>query len=257
MTSISGSRTAQGSNEVDVSAVVAQLEDLRKEMRRRHLERARTIERVHPSRRRSAANLIDYLTLRRHDIRALQESLAELGLSSLGRSEEHVLTTIERVLANLRTMTGENGSEWTESAIDFGGGRAVLESNADVLLGPSRPGRPTRILVTMPTEAADDIVLVRAMLSHGMDCARIDRAHRRPGTLGAHDRAYPTCGVRGWPILSSPHGSARSEAANRPIEPGPRVIRLRPKRDAWGRAFAPSEPCSSMMRVGSNAARIR
>ena len=39
-----------------------------------------------------------YLALRRHDNRELQAALARLGLSSLGRSEAHVLATLEQVL---------------------------------------------------------------------------------------------------------------------------------------------------------------
>jgi hypothetical protein len=40
--------------------------------------------------------LIHYLALRRHDIRRLQEQLAALGLSSLGRMESHVLAGGDR-----------------------------------------------------------------------------------------------------------------------------------------------------------------
>ena len=39
------------------------------------------IEEIHRENRTSATNLLDYLALRRHDIRGLQEQLAALGLS--------------------------------------------------------------------------------------------------------------------------------------------------------------------------------
>ena len=48
---------------------------------------------------------------------------------------------------------------------------------SETLLGPARRGRPTRIMVTMPTEAATDPDLVREMLVAGMDCMRINCAH--------------------------------------------------------------------------------
>src|ERR1035441_8584412 len=80
------------------------LEKLCEEMRQRHLEAAEIFERVHPCHRLSAANLLDYLTLRRHDMRDIQDALAELGLSSLGRAEEHVITSLERVLDNLHLL---------------------------------------------------------------------------------------------------------------------------------------------------------
>ncbi|HEX3093966.1 MAG TPA: hypothetical protein VHW72_15135 [Candidatus Angelobacter sp.] len=40
-----------------------------------------------PGQRHSAPNLIHYLALRAHDLRKLQKNLAEIGVSSLGRSE--------------------------------------------------------------------------------------------------------------------------------------------------------------------------
>ena len=50
------------------------------------------------SRRASAANLLHYVALRRQDIRSLQEKLEQMGISSLGRSEGHVLYNIDAVI---------------------------------------------------------------------------------------------------------------------------------------------------------------
>src|SRR5512140_1025841 len=52
----------------------------------------------------SARNLLHYLALRGHDLRGLQTSLSELGLSSLGRCEGHVLGSIEQLLRVLRFL---------------------------------------------------------------------------------------------------------------------------------------------------------
>jgi len=56
---------------------------------------------IHPSYQQSARNLLHYLALRRHDLRHLQDQLTALGLSSLGRAEAHVLSTVEALLAVL------------------------------------------------------------------------------------------------------------------------------------------------------------
>ncbi|MGP8069194.1 MAG: hypothetical protein ACLP5V_04840 [Candidatus Bathyarchaeia archaeon] len=64
------------------------------------------IESAEPSWRESARNLVHYLALRRFDMRDLQADLAEIGLSSLGRSEGHVLNTIESVLNILLRLAG-------------------------------------------------------------------------------------------------------------------------------------------------------
>ena len=53
---------------------------------------------IHPSQLPSAANLMHYVALRRHDVRQIQEQLAILGLSSLGRAESHVLGALDGVI---------------------------------------------------------------------------------------------------------------------------------------------------------------
>lgn len=223
-----------------MESLVAELEELHDEMRREHLERAESLYRVHPCHRQGAANLIDYLTLRRHDIRPLQLSLAELGLSSLGRAEEHVITTLERVLAALYLMTGRTDVRRTESAVSFGAGRRALEANTDALLGPGRHERPTRILVTMPSEAADDFSLVRALMEQGMECARINCAHddeQRWGRMVVNLRRASRELDQTCPILMDLPGP---KLRTGPIEPGPRVVRLRPRRDSLGRPIGPA-----------------
>ena len=209
-------------------------------MRRRHEQSVSIFERVGPGHRQSAANLIDYLTLRQYDVRDLQESLAELGLSSLGRAEEHVITTLERVIDNLHLLAGSGDRPRTEAAVSIREGRAILEANTLALLGPLRPERSTRILVTMPSEAADDYALVAHLLAQGMDCARINCAHDDPERweqmVDNIRRAAAETG-RPCPILMDLPGP---KLRTGPLEPGPRVVRLRPLRDALGRSISPA-----------------
>jgi pyruvate kinase len=220
--------------------LAARLEPLRDEMRRRFSEFESSFGKVRPNHRQSAANLIDYLTLRQYDLRDIQDSLAELGLSSLGRTEEHVIVTVERVIDNLKVLAGTG--EWmsTESAVSFWEGRELLRTNTLALLGPLRPGRSTRILVTMPSEAAQDYDLVLELMTSGMDCARINCAHdtdeqwlrmvenirRAEAETGGH------CPV----LMDLPGPKLRTG----PIESGPKVVRLRPVRDARGRSIVPA-----------------
>jgi pyruvate kinase len=55
-----------------------------------------------------------------------------------------------------------------------------LKQNTDELLGPPPGHRRTRIMVTLPSEAAHDSSLVLDWLARGMDCARINLAHDGP-----------------------------------------------------------------------------
>lgn len=54
------------------------------------------IKRATPSMRESAVNLVHYLAVRRHDVRPLQDELARLGLSSLGRMEAMLWSPFKR-----------------------------------------------------------------------------------------------------------------------------------------------------------------
>ena len=126
----------------------------------------------------SARNLLQYLALRRHDLRDIQDPLVALGLSSLGGIEGHVQASVEAVLDALGALAqlppeARSGPQ----PIGFDHSRRLLSMRTAALLGPVPRRRPTRIMVTMPTEAADDPALVREMLVAGMDCMRINCAH--------------------------------------------------------------------------------
>src|ERR1019366_5088204 len=126
----------------------------------------------------SARNLLQYLALRGHDLRELQDPLAELGLSSLGRTEGHVQATIDAVLDALNALVRyPPPPRPSPASTGFARSRTVLAGRTAALLGPVPRTRTTRIMVTMPTEAADDEALVREMLVAGMDCMRINCAH--------------------------------------------------------------------------------
>ena len=222
-------------NVARIRDLAGQLVVLRGEMRRRFDEAGKVFEGVHPSHRLSASNLIDYLTLRSFDLREEQESLAELGLSSLGRAEGHVISTLERVIDNLQILAGDQTGFRTEAAVGFQEGRATLTANATKLFGECRADRPARILVTMPSEAAHDFALVVRLIESGMDCARINCAHDDPSQWRAmieNIRAAAQAGGRLCPVLMDLPGP---KLRTGPVSPGPSVLRLRPRRDNWGR----------------------
>src|SRR5512139_3340266 len=54
----------------------------------------------------SAENMGAYIGLRRHDLRQFQAQLAAFGLSSLGRTEGHVLANLDAVINALGALAG-------------------------------------------------------------------------------------------------------------------------------------------------------
>src|SRR5688572_16422580 len=184
----------------------------------------------------SARNLLHYLALRRHDLRSLQRQLESLGLSTLEGGESRARQRVDAVLG-LRQRRGA-AAPWRGSASNAG--RALLDAHTDTLFGPARTGRAVRIMVTMPFEAAHEYVLVRNLLSAGMDCMRINCAHDDPDAwdrmLHHLRRASDETGRSCRAVMDLAGPKLRTCA----VEPGPRVVRWRPRRDLFGRVVAPA-----------------
>lgn len=229
-------------NLTQLEQLLAELGKIHADMSHLEAEFAERVKKAHPSQRHSARNLLHYLALRQRDVRHLQESLTALGLSSLGRTESHVMATIEAVMKILSHLAQRplpitaNG----EPVLGFSEGKALLEAHTEALLGPKPANRNVRIMVTMPSEAADDYKLVRELLASGMDCMRINCAHdgaevwarmidnlrRAEHKLGKECRVFMD--------LAGP------KLRTGGLEPGPQVLKWRPQRDSFGRVLAPA-----------------
>jgi pyruvate kinase len=97
---------------------------------------------VHPDHLASARNFMHYVALRRHDIRHLQSELAALGLSSLGRTEPHVLSSLRAVLNILLKLAGTAPiSHISKAAPQIGLGNHLLARNTEALLGEAPEDR--------------------------------------------------------------------------------------------------------------------
>ena len=193
--------------------------------------------------REGARNLAHYIALRRNDIRDLQEKLTANGLSSLGRAEADVLGAVDAVLQVLRSLVGEQN--FVEVSKNTGDGMSsrgweLLERNTNALLGSPPSNRNVRIMVTMPSEAASDFGLVRDLLLNGMDCMRVNCAHDGPTEWAAMisnlERARQETGreCRVHMDLGGP------KLRTGPLQPGPAVLKYRPRRDGYGRVISPA-----------------
>jgi pyruvate kinase len=197
---------------------------------------------VNPNNRESARNLLHYLALRRRDLRPLQLRLEAMGLSSLGRAESHVLSSVDTVLEVLHLLAHR---PWRpplrDHAIsDFNRGHRLLAENTDALLGPAPAGRKVRIMVTMPSEAADDYHLVYNLLKQGMDCMRINCAHDNAADwlcmIKNLRKAEKSLGRSCRVVMDLAGPKLRTG----PLEPGPAVVRIRPLRNVYGRVIVPA-----------------
>lgn len=217
----------------------------------------------------SARNLLHYLSLRQHDIRPLQQRLAVLGLSSLGRSESCVLATLNAVIRVLTAIVGQQtriAEKENDTTFTIEDGSRLLSDHADQLLSTAQSERTVRIMVTMPTEAAHDPTIIHQLMAKGMDCMRINCAHDRPEIWQAM--------IRNLRSAEQSHGRncrifmdlGGPKIRTGDIEPGAKVVHVRPKRDDYGITVIPArvwltssenpsaapEDCSAEFQVSEN-----
>jgi len=132
---------------------------------------------VHPASREGARNLVHYLALRKSDTSELRQDLRRLGLSSLDRAERNVLGSIDAIEQALSRLSGGDGADPEELAAALSRRNPTADEHRRAILGPTPEGRDVSIMVTLPTEAADNPSLVAEMLAAGMNVARINSAH--------------------------------------------------------------------------------
>jgi len=200
------------------------------------------IEQVHPMHQDSARNLLHYLALRQSDIRELQAELGLLGLSRLGRAEAHTLPSIEAVVRALHALAGSKAPlpGGRPGALDLKTGGMHLDAHSTALLGHPSGKRRSRIMVTMPGEAATRSGLVRELLAAGMDVMRINCAHDDPDAWLAmirNLRAAEEATGRRCKIYVDLAGPKLRTGALRPVG---RRAELTPRRDIWGSVVAPA-----------------
>jgi pyruvate kinase len=225
----------------EYQALAEELARLRSEMLIFERRAGRRLAQTAPTFRDSAGNLLHYVALRRHDLRVLQERLARLGLSSLGRAEAHVAATVDATLDTLHAVLATPRAVAEPARIDFGEGYRCLNAHTQALLGPEPAGRTTRIMVTMPSAAAEDYTLIRELLRRGMDCMRVNCAHDDANVWArmienlrrAEQETQRSC--RLFMDLAGP------KLRTGPLSPGPAVVKVKPARDAFGRVQRPAQ----------------
>ena len=189
----------------------------------------------------SACNLAHYLAMRQFDLRHLQDRLAQAGLSSLGRAEASVLSTLDSLIEILKRATEKHylPDEKKTGEYGFNRGQQLLKQHTIELFGPFHEHGRAHVMVTLPTEASLDYSLVSSLLEKGMTCARINCAHDDPviwqGMIRNVRRAETETG-RSCRILMDLAGH---KIRTGPIAPGPSIHHIRVQKDRTGKVVAP------------------
>lgn len=229
-------------NVESLDAMILSLSEIRAQAIHLENEFVTELDAVAEDQQASARNLLHYVALRRHDLRELQGQLSRLGLSSLGRIESHVLAGLDAVLAALHCLAGRKSEEApSDHAVDFSSGPMMLDAHCQALLGPSVGTHASRVMLTMPTQAASDPALVHELLRAGMNVMRINGAHDDAATWTAmvnnlrraEQALGRTCRI------SFDLGGPKFRTG--PIAAAAHVLKVKPVRDAWGRVLRPAK----------------
>jgi pyruvate kinase len=200
---------------------------------------------VQPGYRASAENLLAYVALRQLELRRLQPKLSELGLTSLGRSEGFVLSSLHELVQRIEDSLARGaptpaGSPPVPSPGGPRRGEAerLLHQHTESLLGPRPRERHVYIMVTAPDAEPPLEEECAALLKAGMNVLRINSAHGSPDVWRrtaevvrrvARRMEHP---VRVLVDLEGP------KIRTTHVSPGPAVLRYRPRKDALGRVVS-------------------
>jgi pyruvate kinase len=190
---------------------------------------------------KSACNLAYYLAMRQFDLRHLQDRLAQAGLSSLGRAEASVLSTLDSLIDVLKRATDKHDPQGEKKPSDYGfnRGQLLLEQHTIELFGPFHEHGRAHVMVTLSTEASWDYVLVSSLLENGMTCARINCAHDDPviwEEMITNVRRAETEMGRPCRILMDLAGH---KIRTGPIALGPSIHHIRTQKDRAGKVVTP------------------
>ncbi len=222
-----------------IALVDDQLRELIERCRKSEARYAAELLAVHPEYRDGARNLVHYLALRESDIQELQENLAILGLSSLDRAERDVMASVHVVQTALQMMTGETAEADDIEPGALGLSTPAADTHKKAILGDAPDGRDVSIMVTLPREAGTSHSFVAELLAAGMSVARINCAHDDKdvwadmirNVRAASDDTHRNCRI----VMDLAGPKVRTGD----LKPGPKIFRIRPRRDPMGRTIAP------------------
>ncbi len=204
-------------------------------------EMMRTIlDDIHPGYYKSARNLIHYHTLRRQDLRSLQKELKKLGMSRFANAQGHIKASLLNTKFILKKILGKSYQNPKKSGLSIKNSGRLLTKHTKEVLGYRSKGRRVRIMVTQPTQAAEDYPLVHQMVKNGMNCARINCAHDSPEVWEKIILNVKKAAKKLGRNVKITMDLAGPKIRTGAITPGPKVRKYSPVRDGLGKVISPA-----------------
>ncbi len=228
--------------EARLQELITEVDGLIDAVRAEESRASEAISRVAENHRDGAVNLVHYAELRQHDIRSVQGGLASIGATRLSTAEPAVLARLQAARNVLSAYNGEP-LKYTDVEVRdaFALADDILEDHATDLFGYSSDETHSRIMVTLPTEAGDDLDLVRGFVDAGMELARINCAHDGPDVWKRMIDHVHTAAREAGREIKVAMDLAGPKVRTGQIAPGPEVGRARVTRVETGLVLTPSK----------------
>lgn len=192
---------------------------------------------VHPKYAQSAKNLVHYLALRSFNINIFQDKLEDLGLPITLESQNNILYNMLNFRTVINSLMHNDLIAEEHEYINNKEVKKILKKNHKALFGKIKNKRKTAILVTQPLDAANHEEFTKSLLKLGMDCARINCAHDDEiiwkqiiDNIKANEEHCRIMMDLAGPKLRTGK-----------MKPGPKVIHIKPKKNALGQVIEPAK----------------
>ncbi|GKB84603.1 plastidial pyruvate kinase 4, chloroplastic, partial [Tanacetum coccineum] len=214
----------------------------------------------------SAANLIHYLALRSVDVDQIKEDLSSVGLLNLETINPHVIASLSvgiQMLENLKSnsldgdeivktiATDESFNKYTNRSVMI----KTANSNRDFLIGPLQDER-SHIMVTVGEEAVANETFIHDVLRKGATIIRINCAHGDPTDWSEIIRRVKVNSQKLEKPCRVLMDLAGPKLRTGRMKVGPCVMKISPKRNAYGNVINPAQVWVAQKGAGPPPAHV-
>ncbi len=224
-----------------INGLIKKIEAILETMRLEERKAQVVLQAVHADHLQSATNLVHYLAFREFDLRTTQRELGNLGLTRFANAQGHITDTLLKALFILRHLAGQNSIITESPELSLEHSKKLLQRNTRGLFGEPSEGRRVRIMVTMPSEAAENFEMVREMVQNGMNCARINCAHDSPMVWERIVRNVRRASEEIGAPVKIAMDLAGPKIRTGAIATGPKIKKVKPVRDDVGNTIDPAD----------------
>ena len=198
------------------------------------------LENLHQDYVQSGRNLIHYLALKNNNIDRLEDQLVNMGIAKLDTALANIIHSLSLTKKLLLNSHDHFGPPWDKPVVSIRMSKKLLAHHTRTLLGKKPTGRKSRIMVTLPVEAARDNKLVRNFIKKGMNIARINCAHDTPETWAAMIANIQEANLSLNKNCKIAMDLGGPKLRTGPVKKGPEVVHIKPARDSLGKIIEPA-----------------